>query len=133
VISTTRRKRKSSVAMEYQIHAPRNTKFVIHHGTGSVSVSDISGDIDATCGRGDIMLMLRDSGSYSIDAQNKLGIITSDFDGLPRLRRYRLGERYATANSPSSLIHLRMGFGGVTIKAVPPEAYMAGSKPVELR
>ena len=78
--------------------------------------------------RDDIILMLRDSGSDAIDAKTKFGVITSDFEGNPHPRRYRLGERYATSNSPSSCrIHLRMGFGGITLKAVPPEADVSPS------
>ncbi|MGD1093604.1 MAG: hypothetical protein ABSB35_16650 [Bryobacteraceae bacterium] len=128
IVSTTPQRLKGSVAAEYEIHAPRDTKLIIHHGTGSVSLSDMSADIEATCSRGDILLLLRDSGSYSIDAKNKFGVITSDFDGNPHPLRYRLGESYATPNSPSSSrIQLRMGFGGITIKALPPEAYAAQS------
>jgi hypothetical protein len=68
--------------------------------------------------------MLRDSSAYSIDAATKLGTVISDFEGTTKLRRYRLGERYATSSTQSSPhIHLRMGFGGITINAVPPEAY----------
>jgi hypothetical protein len=124
-ISTNRSGRRG-VMIEYQIHAPRDSKLVIHHGTGSVFVSDVNGDIEATCGRGDILLMLRASGRYTFDAKSKLGTVSSDFDGTPRIRRYRLGERYVTANSESSRrIDLRMGFGGITIKAIPNEAYGA--------
>jgi hypothetical protein len=115
------------VMIEYEVHIPRDSNLVIHHGTGSVLVSDVTGNIEATCSRGDIVLMLRDSAAYSIDAQSKFGTVISDFEGAPHIRRYRLGERNATERSPSSRIHLRVGFGGVTIKSVPPEAHAAGS------
>ena len=119
----------NSVRVEYEIHAPRDSKLVINHGVGSVFVKDIEGDIDVSGGRGDIMLMLRDSGSYAIDAKSKFGTVISDFDGATKLSRYRLGERYATTDSQSSRrIHLRMGFGGITINAIPPEAFSAASK-----
>jgi hypothetical protein len=73
------------------------------------------------------VLMLPETGAYSFDAKSKLGTVISDFEGTPRLRRYRLGESYANGRSPSSMIRLRAGFGGITIKAVPPETYAAGS------
>jgi hypothetical protein len=118
------RKTSADVRVEYEIHAPRDSKLVIHHGVGSVTVIDIAGDIEASAGRGDIMLMLRDSGSYAIDAKSKFGTVISDFDGSTKLNRYRLGERYATADSTASRrIHLRMGFGGITISAVPLEVH----------
>jgi hypothetical protein len=123
------RKTSADVRVEYEIHAPRNSKLVIHHGVGSVIVIDVAGDIEASGGRGDIMLMLRDSGFYAIDAKSKLGTVISDFEGTTKLNRYRMGERYATtASSPSpQRIQLRMGFGGITINAVPPEVYPEAS------
>jgi len=127
-ISTTlpahRRKTTGGVMIEYEIHMPRASKLMIHHATGSVFVIGVTSDMEVTCSRGDIQLMLRDSSAYSIDAATKLGTVISDFEGTTKLRRYRLGERYATASAQSSPhIRLRMGFGGITIKAVPPEAY----------
>jgi hypothetical protein len=122
------RKTSADVRVEYEIHAPRDSKLAIRHGVGSVLVIDMAGDIEATAGRGDIMLMLRDSGSYAIDAKSKFGTVISDFEGATKLTRYRMGERYATASSPSpQRIQLRMGFGGITINAVPPEVYPAES------
>jgi hypothetical protein len=123
VISTTRRHRRG-VSIEYQIHAPRSSNLVIHHGAGSVFVGDLLGDIEATCGRGDIVLMLRDSVAYLIDAKSKLGTVISDFEGNTHVNLYRLGERYATTNSSSARrIRLRIRFGGITITADPAEAF----------
>jgi hypothetical protein len=102
---------------------------VIHHGVGYVLVSDMAADIEATAGRGDIVLMLRDTGAYTFDARSKFGTVISDFDGAPRLNLFRVGERYATATSPAShRMYLRMGYGGITITAVPPEAFVASVK-----
>jgi hypothetical protein len=121
------RRFRSTVAIEYRIHVPRSSTLAIDHGTGSVLVSDVTGDIDATCHRCDIMLMLPDSGTYSIDAQSKLGTVISDFEGTPQIRKYRLGERYNFALAGSSRkLFLRVGFGGITLKALPPEADPTG-------
>jgi hypothetical protein len=118
------RKNTDAVIIEYEIHVPRDSKLTIHRATGSVFVIGVTSDIEVKCSRGDIQLMLRDSSRYSIDAATRLGTVISDFEGTTKVRRYRLGESYATASAPSSpRIHLRMGFGGITIKAVPPEAY----------
>lgn len=123
VISTTRRHRHD-VRVEYQIYAPRDTKLVIHHGTGGVFVNGMRADIEATCGRGDIVLMLPDPGAYSIDARSRFGTVISDFEGPTHMNLYRLGQRYATPHSPAAhKIHLRVCFGGITIKAAPSEAY----------
>lgn len=125
-ISTTHpgRKNTDAVIIEYEIHVPRDSKLIIQHAKGSVFAIGLTSDMEVTCSRGDIQLMLRDSSAYSIDAATKLGTVISDFEGTTKLRRYRLGERYAAASAQSSPhIRLRMGFGGITIKAVPPEAY----------
>jgi hypothetical protein len=115
--------KKGGVTIEYAVRAPRDSKLVIRHGTGSVLVSDMGGDVDATCGQGDILLMLRDTAAVSIDAESKFGTVSSDFEGATNVRRYLLGERFASAATLSSRrIHLRVGFGGITIKAIPTEA-----------
>jgi hypothetical protein len=118
----------NGVGADCEIHVPRDSRLAIHHGTGSVFVSGVTSDIEASAGRGDIMLMLPDSGSYSIDAKTRLGNVSSDFEGSA-LSRYLVGQRFV--RSPMTLSHelyLRMGFGGITIKAVPPEAEPTLSK-----
>jgi hypothetical protein len=110
------------VSVECEIHVPRDTRLVIHHHNGYVSVSGVTGDIEASASRGDIVLMLPDSGSYSIDAKTKLGIVSSDFEGSVH-SRYLVGRRFARAlTPPTQQLYLRVGFGGITIKTVPPEA-----------
>ena len=39
------------VIAEYEIHVPRDSRLVIQHGTGTVSVNGVAGDIDALVGR----------------------------------------------------------------------------------
>ena len=59
----------AGVGVEYEIHVPRDSRLAIHHGTGSVSVNDVAGDIDASVGRGDILLWLS-PGSYALVSQS---------------------------------------------------------------
>jgi len=112
----------SHAGVEYVIHVPRESRLEIKHRTGYVFVNDVRGDIQATGARGDILLMLPAAGAYSIDAQTKFGTISSDFEGPLQVARYRLGERYAMGNGSNHHIRLRMGFGGITIKALQPES-----------
>jgi len=117
---------KGGVSLEYQIHAPRDSKLVIHHGTGSVSVAGVTGDIEATCGRGDILLWLPPGsdapGSYAIDAKVKFGHVSSELEGAA-LNQFLIGQRFERTNPPPSRrLYLRMGFGGITIKEIPHEA-----------
>lgn len=110
------------VRIEYHIHVPHNTKLVIHHDVGMVSVSDVSADIEATCHRGDIVLWLPASGAYSIDAKNKLGKVSSDFAGSS-VARFLVGQQFTGANSSAAhRLYLRMGFGGITLKPILPES-----------
>lgn len=113
------------VNIGYEIHVPRKSHLVVHHGVGYVQVGGVTGDIDATVHRGDIVLMLPDHGAYSIDARSKLGPVLSDIAGRAHVQHFT-GERFA-AHAPSSprRIYLRMAFGGVTIKQVPDEGYGA--------
>jgi hypothetical protein len=117
-ISTSKGK---GVLLDYEIRVPRDSRLVIRHGVGQVLVSNVTGDIEAAGHRGDILLMLPNTGMYSIDAQTKLGVVTSDVAGEIRRRRYLAGERLASP-AASHRLNLRMGFGGITIKGVPPEA-----------
>lgn len=110
------------VMVEYQIHVPRNSKLVIHHGTGDVFVTNVTSDIEATGHAGDITLLLPGTGQYSIDAKSRIGTVSSDFDGDSQRRRL-VGTRYAhTTPAPAHRIYLRMGLGGITIKESPSSA-----------
>jgi hypothetical protein len=111
------------LALEYWIHVPRSSRLVIKHGVGMVSVSHVMGDIDASGGRGDLLVGLPGPGPYAIDAKNKFGVVSSDFAGSPQLALYRLGERFDTVDATAApRIRLRMGFGGITIKRLAPES-----------
>lgn len=109
------------VMAEYEIHVPRDSRLVIQHGTGTVSVSGVIGDIDARAGRGDILLWLP-PGSYALDARTKFGIVSSDLDGAAH-NKYLIGESFTQASAPPAhRLHLRMGFGGITLKKILPES-----------
>ncbi len=116
------RKTTGSVRLECHLRVPRNSRLVIRHDAGIVSVADITGDIQARCHRGDIMLWLPSAGRYDIDAKNKLGKVSSDFPGTSK-RRFFVGQKFAIAGSaPAQRLYLRMGFGGITLKPILPES-----------
>ncbi len=119
--------KNGGVALEYTIRVPSRSRLEIHHGVGMVIVSGVTGDINATGHRGDVMIWLPDGGTYTIDARSKFGVIASDFAGSPKLAFYRLGEKFASGDAGPSRqwdahIRVRMGFGGVTIKRLPRES-----------
>ena len=116
------RKTTGGVSIEYTIRVPRNSRLEIHHAVGLVSVSDVTGDIDAACHRGDILLWLDPEGKYAIDARNKFGKVYSDFAGAS-LSQYLVGQKFSiTSATPAQRLRLRMGFGGITLKPILPES-----------
>jgi hypothetical protein len=112
---------KDDVKLEYLIHVPQSSSLIVHHGPGNVLIGNVSGNVEATSVSGDIMLMLSDSRTYSIDAKSKLGTVASDLDGEAH-RRHISGSAFVSeAASPSSRIYLRTLMGGIWIKLLPPE------------
>jgi DUF4097 and DUF4098 domain-containing protein YvlB len=110
-------KTTGGVKVEYEIHAPRDSRLVIHHGNGQILVTGMAGDVEATSSRGDIILMIPDSVSYSIDAKSKMGTVSSDFSGSLHVK-HLIGEQFVhSATAPSHRLFLRTGFGGITLKA----------------
>jgi hypothetical protein len=111
---------RRGVTVEYKVLVPRDSRLVVHHDTGYVWVSDVSGDIDVNSRTGDMIVMLPDPGPYAIDARTRLGSVSSDFTGKG-LYRFVAGTHFAYANqTPSRRIHLRTGCGSITLKKVPP-------------
>jgi hypothetical protein len=110
----------NDVDADYEIHVPRDTRLVIEHGSGLVQVRWIAGDIQASARRGDILLWLP-PGPYAIDATTKFGIISSELDGEAHTR-FLVGEHFIrSAPAPSHQLKLHTGFGGITIRQIPPE------------
>lgn len=102
--------------MEYTIHVPRDSHLFIHHDSGYVSVSDVTGSIEVSSRTGDMIVMLPDPGAYAIDARTRLGRIDSDLScrrGNPLLAGGRL---ICTAPATAPRVRLRMGRGSIEIK-----------------
>jgi hypothetical protein len=82
----------------------------------------LTADLDAKSSRGDIVLWLPDFGRYAVDAKSTFGTVSSDFAGSTRVLLSRVGESFsANEASPAAHLRLRMGFGGVAIKRLPPQ------------
>jgi hypothetical protein len=113
---------KACVMLEYHLVVPRNSRLVIHQGVGNVLVRDVTGDIEAACRMGDILLWLSGSRTYSIDARSRAGTVSSDFSGAIR-SHFLFGQAFSSPNpAPSQRLHLRVGFGGIMIKPILPES-----------
>jgi len=113
-------KTTNDVQADYEIHVPRDSRLAIQHGEGLVQVRGVTGDIDASARRGDILLWLP-LGAYSIDARTRFGTVSSELDGAAG-NYYLIGEHFTrTSPAPSHRLTLRAGFGGITIRQIPPE------------
>jgi hypothetical protein len=111
---------KTDVNLEYHIKVPRDAHLVIRHESGDVRIGDVVGEIDATSGAGDMLLMLPASGRYSIDAKCRVGGVYSDFDGSHR-NRYLVGERFGEeGGAAAKRVYLRVGMGGIQILKMAP-------------
>jgi hypothetical protein len=113
---------KGAVTVRYELRVPRDSHLVIRHGGGNILIDNVTGGVEASNREGDIVLMLPGPGPYSIDAQSKMGTMISEFAGKAHVRHF-LGESFSGENqSAAHPIRLRVGFGGITIKEMPPEA-----------
>ena len=75
------------MAVEYQVHVPRDSKLVIQHGTGDVLVSSVANDIEADVHSGDIVVLLperRCSTRYRRQEQGGHGIFRCRWRFPPR-------------------------------------------------
>ncbi len=118
---------RGPVNVRYELRVPRDSHLVIHHGGGNILIGNVTAGIEATNREGDIVLMLPTPGPYAIDAKSKMGTVISDFAGKAHVR-YFIGERFAGEDANATRkIFLHVGFGGITIKEVPPEAQPRGS------
>jgi hypothetical protein len=117
---TTTHKRTLGVYTDYRIRVPRNSKLVIHHHTGDVTVYDVAGDIDASASVGEILVQVPASAQYAIDAKSKsTGEIFTDFPGRSHYNRLLMGDSLETeAPAPAHRLHLRVGVGGISIQKV---------------
>ena len=113
---------KGPVTVRYELSVPTDSRLAIQHGGGNILIDNVSGGVDVRNREGDIVLILPGPGPYPIDARSKMGTVISDFADKPHVR-YFVGEKLVGA-SPTGAhpIHLRVGFGGITIKEMPPEA-----------
>jgi len=119
---TTAHKHFTDIRVNYRILVPRNTKLVVHHGTGSVVVYGVEGDIDATAKVGDVLVQLNEPAKYQIEASTNLGSIYSDFDGAIHHRRLGIAETQTpspegTGDLRHVTLHVKVA-GGITIQKV---------------
>lgn len=105
----------SDIEISYRIKAPRASKLFIHHNSGGVDIYDITGDIHATVGNGQITLAMPPGIDDHINARCRLGKIYADFEGRER-RVYFLGQGFVRQGAaPAANLYLRVHVGDIVI------------------
>jgi len=103
--------------LDYLIKVPRDAKIFVDHDSGEVHFDGVTGDIHATVIQGLVTLRLPQAAQYSIDADSKIGAVTSDFAGTTK--RHHFGHAFlqdaAQKNSAPHSLYLRNGFGDIII------------------
>lgn len=117
VITTSPRGRPFSVFdPECRIKAPAAARLIADHNIGDVNVDGLTGDIQVTLWRGEIMLHLPEEGRYDIHAKSNFGNVNSDFPGPEKRSWWLLGHRSVNENSEAAhKLNLRVAFGDIVI------------------
>jgi hypothetical protein len=107
----------SDLIIEYRIHVPRDCNLVIHHKDGTVLVSGVAGDVEATARSGDIMVVLPAADSHSLKASVWLGTVESDI--APTVQNGLFGQQSNFApSSPKHKLVLRVHVGSISVKVL---------------
>jgi hypothetical protein len=109
------------VTVEYRLRVPRDSRLVVQHDNGYVWVSDVTGDIEVASHTGDMIVMLPDPGSYTVDARTGMGSVSSDLAGRGH-KQFLVGTHFVHSRDAARRIRLRMGRGNITIMTGPPSA-----------
>jgi hypothetical protein len=119
----------SAFELQYSIKVPRNARLIIEHDSGNVAVDDVTGDVHAKNGLGQIILHLPEQGHYAFDTKCDFGAVESDFPGPER--GAIVGRTFVTAAAPTGAqkLYARMGVGDITILKIRQPAPPAPLKP----
>jgi hypothetical protein len=109
---------KSNLNLNYLIKVPSKCTLLIKHDIGEVEVTDVSGDIEATARIGEITLRLPNTQNYAVDAQVRIGDVSSEFGpDAKRQGMLSVGAKLAgEPDAPTRRIFLRLGIGDITVE-----------------
>ena len=104
------------VAAAYRIRVPRNSHLVIEHDGGQVYVAGVTGSVEASNRRGDIVLMVPELPTWQINAHTKTGVVTADVAGTMH-RKHMMSEDFTEGTaSMTHRLTLHVDCGGIAIK-----------------
>lgn len=108
---------KNNLELEYHVKVPQSILLKVKHSIGEVHITNVVGDIEATCRIGELVLHLPEKERYDVDARVKIGEVASDFGGQYN-RQKLLGAKLTddTNRSEPHKLYLRVGIGEVSVK-----------------
>jgi hypothetical protein len=106
---------KTGFNLEYRIKAPASARIVADHTLGEVNIYGVTGDIQVTVAKGQILLHLPEEQKYSIQARCDFGSVNSDFSEPERRTRWLLGHISAETAAAPHKLNLKVGFGDIVI------------------
>jgi hypothetical protein len=112
---------KANLKLDYLIKVPRQSTLLIKHGAGEVLVTNVSGDIEATVGKGKMLLELPENQTYAVNARARFGEAYSEF-GYTKWHRGSLSIGCTLVHEPATAtrrIFLRIGTGVIQINKLP--------------
>jgi hypothetical protein len=108
--------KQAAFDLEYRIKAPSTARVIADHHMGEVNIDGLTGDIQVSLRRGEILLHLPQNGHYDIHAKSKFGDVNNDFPGEEKRRWWILGHRIVIQDSPvQHKLNLRVKFGDIVI------------------
>ncbi len=108
---------KNNFTLDYKIKVPQTIFLKVKHSLGEVRITNIIGDIEATCRIGEIVLNLPEKERYDVDARAKIGEVESEFGGQYNRQKLLGAELTDEAKqSEPHKVYLRIGIGEVNVK-----------------
>ena len=101
---------------ECRIKAPADARLIADHDMGEVNVEGLTGDIQVTLHKGEILLQLPQDARYDIHAQSRFGNVSSEWPGSEQRSWWLLGHRSLNEDSQAAhKLNLKVGCGDIVI------------------
>lgn len=100
-----------NVSISYEIEVPQDTRLVAHTGSGSITVGELAGPVDASSGSGRLRI-----GAIGGDVQVKTGSGSIHVDGARGALEARSGSGSISADAVEGPIAARTGSGDIELE-----------------
>ena len=112
---------RSNLNLIYYLTVPRDTKLVIRHDVGLVTIREVIGQLDVKSNAGEVEVSLSDSHNSSIHASTRIGDVESDFHPEVKRNSSTGAELNDNSGRPRHRVDLQVGVGAIKITRQRPE------------